>query len=81
MSIEVVRKLMLAQEDSRVATVTIKVHEEVATYLNNQKRRVLSELEENGEMTVQIRGSESVYPEHLAMECFNGKGDQVTLDA
>ncbi|MEM7312233.1 MAG: Rne/Rng family ribonuclease [Planctomycetota bacterium] len=81
MSIEVVRRLMLAQDDSRVSTVTIKVFEEVATYLNNQKRKVLSELEEQGNMTVQIRGSESVYPEHLAMECFNAKGDPVTLDA
>ena len=71
MSIEVVRMLMLAREDPRVRRVTIKVNDEVAAYLNNKKRRVLSELEEDGTMDIQIRGSETAFPEHLAMECYD----------
>ncbi len=71
MSIEVVRMLMLAREDSRVHRVTIKVNDEVAAYLNNKKRRILAELEEEGNMDIQIRSSETVFPEHLAMECYD----------
>lgn len=79
MSIEVIRMLMLAQEDNRVSRVSIRVNDEVAAYLNNKKRRELASLEERGTMTVQIFGSETSFPEHLAMECFNEKGDKVNM--
>ena len=71
MSIEVVRTLMLAREDARVRRVKIKVNDEVAAYLNNKKRRVLAELEDEGQMDIQILGSETAFPEHLAMECYD----------
>ncbi len=79
MSIEVIRKLMLAQEDTRVSRVSIRVNDEVAAYLNNKKRRELASLEERGNMVIQIFGSETAFPEHMAMECFNEKGDRVTM--
>ena len=60
MSIEVVRVLMLASQDSAVALVKLQVHESVAAYLNNRKRREINELEEAGSMTVQIHGSSTV---------------------
>lgn len=81
MSIEVVRMLMLAREDSSVVRVVIKVNDEVAAYLNNKKRRVLTELEEEGTMAVQILGSETAFPEHLVMDCFDDNERAVLLKA
>jgi ribonuclease E len=77
MSIEVVRVLMLASQDSAVALVKLQVHESVAAYLNNRKRREINELEEAGSMTVQIHGSSTVYPEHLELDCQNSDGQTV----
>lgn len=77
MSIEVVRVLMLASQDSAVALVKLQVHESVAAYLNNRKRREINELEEAGNMTVQILGSSTVYPEHLQLDCQNSDGQTV----
>jgi len=72
MAIEVVRLLMFARQQRDVARVTVRVNDEVASYLNNKKRRELAELEENSQLDVQILGSESHYPEHLEIACFDG---------
>ena len=45
MAIEVVRKLHAAHQHEQVARVTVTVEEEVASYLNNKKRRDLVQLE------------------------------------
>lgn len=79
MSIEVVRTLMLALQDDRVARVNVRVNDEVSAYLNNKKRKEIARLEEEGNMTVQVLGSESAYPEHLSMECFNQENDRIEL--
>ena len=44
MAIEVVRLLMFARQQRDVARVTVRVNDEVASYLNNKKRRELAEL-------------------------------------
>jgi len=79
MSIEVVRMLMLARQQNGVSRVTVRVNDEVASYLNNKKRRELSELETNSQLNVQILGSASHYPEHLEIECFDGNERTVEL--
>jgi ribonuclease E len=81
MSIDVIRKLMLASDNPQIARVTIRVHEEVAAYLNNRKRRELTGLEEKGNMLVQILGSEHAYPEHLEITCFDARERQIDLGA
>ena len=43
MSIEVIRMLMLASQQPNVARVTVRVNDEVASYLNNRKRRDISQ--------------------------------------
>jgi ribonuclease E len=73
MSIEVIRQIMLARKDPKVSRVVVHVNDEVAAYLNNRKRRELAELEDQGDMVVQVLGSESAFPESLKMECFDEK--------
>ena len=59
----------------------VKVNDEVATYLNNRKRKEIMELEDDGRITVQILGSESHYPEHLELDIRDGQGHTVQLPA
>jgi ribonuclease E len=79
MSIEVVRMLMLAGQQPNIARVTVRVNDQVASYLNNRKRKEINRLEEEVGMTVQILGSESLYPEHLELECRDAEGRELKL--
>ena len=79
MAIEVVRLLALASQQPKIARVTVRVNDEVATYLNNKKRREIMQLEDDAHMLVQILGSESLFPEHLEIECKDMEGREITL--
>ena len=79
-SIDVVRQLMLAGENKKVVKVTVKVHEEVATYLNSKKKPDLAELEKRGKMSVKITSKDDVYPEFMEMLCKDKNGKAVSLD-
>ncbi len=81
MSIEVIRKLSLAFRNEHIARVTIRVNDLVAAHLNNKKRRDISDMEDRGKMTVQILGSEGLYPEHLEMDCRDEQGEVVEIDS
>ena len=77
MAIEVIRTLYLAAQHRDVSQVTIHVNDEVAAYLNNKKRRELSDMEEQGAMTVQILGDKGAFPEFLEMHCRDADGRDV----
>jgi ribonuclease E len=79
MSIEVIRMLMLASQQPHIARVTVRVNDEVASYLNNRKRKDITQLEDEGQMSVQILGSEDLYPEHLELDCRDDKGQEISL--
>jgi len=79
MAIEVVRMLMLACQQPEATRVTVRVNDEVASYLNNKKRKEVTQLEESAKMTIQILGSESLFPEHLELDCRDNQGREVKL--
>jgi len=79
MAIDVVRTLILAAQQPNVDRTTVWVHDEVATYLNNKKRRELTRIEEEGNMMVQILGDGKMYPEHLEIECRDGAGKETKI--
>src|SRR6185312_6349727 len=56
MAIEVIRLLILASHREDVSKVSINVAEEVATYLNNRKRRELAKIEDTASITIQVFG-------------------------
>ncbi len=72
--------LMLAGQQPNVSRVTVRVNDDVASYLNNRKRKEIIRLEEVGGMTIQILGSESHYPEHMEMDCRDEAGQPIKLD-
>ncbi len=69
MAIEVVRLLILASQREEIARISVTVCDEVASYLNNKKRREIARLEDDGSMSVQIFSREDVSPEFLTVEC------------
>ena len=79
MAIEVIRMLMLAGQQPRCSRVTVRVNDEVSSYLNNRKRKEITALEEEGQMSVQILGSEGLYPEHLEVDCRDADGKEIPL--
>jgi ribonuclease E len=81
MSIEVIRMLSLACRNEHIQRVTVRVNDEVAAFLNNRKRRKIMEMEESGTMTVQILGSDGLFPEHLEIDCRDGHGELVEIDS
>ncbi len=74
MAIEVVRLLILAGQRKEIAQIVVTVADQVAEYLNNNKRRELARLEDVGEMALRVVGVSNVPPEHLALECRDSQG-------
>lgn len=81
MAIEVVRKLIMASHTSGVAKITVTVSEEVATYLNNRKRRELTRLEDDNHLTVLVLGREGLSPEYLKIVCEDDRQRELRFDA
>jgi len=81
MAIEVVRLLILACQDPRIVRATVTVSDDVADYLNNRKRRELTRLEDEGNMTVEVTGTKGVSPEHLVIECRDAEDREVKFPA
>ncbi|MCU0706934.1 MAG: Rne/Rng family ribonuclease [Pirellula sp.] len=79
MSIEVSRLLMLACQQQNASRVVVRVHESVASYLNNRKRREIISLEESTGVSIQILPSETQFPEHLELDCRDKDGGLITL--
>ncbi|WP_437187142.1 Rne/Rng family ribonuclease [Planctomicrobium sp. SH668] len=74
MAIEVVRSLMLSASLPEVAEVRLEVHQRVADYLINKKRRELTNLEEKYGVLVRVQTGATVNPSHLVVKCFNKLG-------
>lgn len=80
MAIEVVRKLQLAVQTPQVAKVTCTVEEEVANYVNNKKRRLLAQIEEQNDLTVLVLGHEGLPPEHVEIQCEDAAGRELRVE-
>jgi ribonuclease E len=80
MAIEVVRVLQLAAHAPRVNRITVRVNDEVSAYLNNKKRKEIIRIEDEAQITLQILGSEGLYPEHLELDCRDAEGREVPMN-
>jgi ribonuclease E len=65
MSIDVMRMLQLAAHRTDVHRIEARVHEDVASYLLNKKRKEITRLEESGNLQVTISAATDVSPETL----------------
>ncbi len=80
MSLDVIRLIQLASCRNYISNVRIRVADGVANFLLNKKRRVISELEVNGNMEVEIFGVHGVAPEMLEIQCFDPHGNEVRIN-
>ncbi len=79
MALEVIRKLIMCAHHERIARISVTVEEEVASYLNNRKRRNLTQLEDEHDLQVMVLSREDVSPEHLKIECEDNSGRDVKV--
>lgn len=79
MAIEVTRNLIAAAQQPKASQVNVRVNEDVAAYLNNKKRREIALIEDDNNVVVHIIGSESVFPEHVEVECKDVEGRRIYL--
>jgi ribonuclease E len=77
MSIDVMRFLQLATHREHVKRIEIRVHEDVALYLLNRKRKEVAQLESAGDKLVNIKNTPGVSPEFLEFLCFDAIDNEV----
>ena len=77
MAIEVMRVLQLSAARTDIARLNVTVHEEVATWINNRKRREVAQFEDTVHIQLHVVGRESVSPEHLVWEASDTSGRTV----
>jgi ribonuclease E len=79
MAIDVMRLLMTHANHPDVSKVTVDVHERVAAFLNNRKRRDITRMEEEYDTAISINALAHVTPEHLKFYCTNEMGTEVRV--
>jgi ribonuclease E len=80
MAIEVIRKLIMCAQQPSVARIAVTVEEEVASYINNRKRRDLTKMEDEHNVQVLVIGREDLSPEFLKFECEDSSGREVRVE-
>jgi ribonuclease E len=80
LSIEVMRLVLASAGHEKVAKIVIEVHDRVGNYLNNRKRKDLTRIEDENEITISIVARADVSFEHLAFRCDDENGREVTLE-
>ncbi len=79
MAIEVIRKIIMCSQQDRITRITVSVEEDVASYLNNRKRRELTRIEDEHSLQVLVMSREDVSPEHLKIVCEDANGREVRV--
>lgn len=77
MAIEVMRTLQLSATRDDIARLNVTVHDEVATWINNRKRREIAQFEDATHVQLHVTGKESASPEHLLIEAWDSSGRTV----
>jgi ribonuclease E len=76
-AIDVMRLLMTAANIKGVSRVNVEIHERVANYLNNRKRREITALEERSSVAISVIVRLDVGPEHVIIRATDEIGNEV----
>lgn len=77
MSIDVMRMLQLAAHRAEIRHISVTVHDDVANYLHNKKRKEVVRLEEAGQVQVTISGKTNLAPETLVFLCYDSNNNEI----
>ncbi len=78
-AIEVMRLVTSNANRQKVRTLKVEVHDRVGEFLNNRKRRILNQLEEQCNATVSINTLSDCSPNHLVLTCQDDNGNTVRI--
>jgi len=73
------RTLMTTVNKTKIARIVLNVHENVANYLNNKRRKDITNLEESAKTSIIINARTDVEPEHLIARCYDDIGNEVNF--
>jgi ribonuclease E len=74
-AIEVMRLLMTVAQREGVRKIIIEVHERVGHYLNNRRRREINQIEDSGNLAINITARTDVSPNHLDCQTQDEQGN------
>jgi ribonuclease E len=77
MAIDTMRLLMTRSTHEGAAKVVVEIHDRVANYLNNKKRREITGIEESCKVTISIIARSDVGPEHLILKILDEAGNEL----
>jgi ribonuclease E len=80
MAIEAVRGLSLASQYDTAVRIEVGVAAEVAEYMMNKKRREITRLEEERNVTIEIHAAQHVMPEYLHVKCTDAEGREIRVE-
>ena len=79
MSLDVMRKLAIATHDQRVVRVEVTVHNDVAGFLNNRKRRQLANLEQQTGKRILIKSGMQMGIDEVRVDLLDVRDGLVTI--
>jgi ribonuclease E len=77
MAIDTMRLLMTRATREGAAKIVVEIHDRVANYLNNKKRREITGIEESSKVTISIIARSDVGPEHLLLKILDEGGNEL----
>jgi ribonuclease E len=77
MAIDTMRLLMTRSTQEGAAKIVVEIHDRVANYLNNKKRREITGIEESCKVTISIIARSDVGPEHLILKILDEAGNEL----
>ncbi|MCG8587173.1 MAG: Rne/Rng family ribonuclease, partial [Pirellulales bacterium] len=80
MAIEAVRGLSLASQYDAAQRIEVNVAPEVAEYMMNKKRREITRLEEERDVTIEIHAAQHAMPEFLQLKCTDAEGREIKVE-
>jgi ribonuclease E len=79
LSIEVMRLVMASAAHEGIARIVIEVHDRVGNYLNNRKRKDITRIEDENEISISIVTKTDVFFEHMTFRAEDSNGREVSL--
>ena len=79
MAIEVMRTLMNVANRGGIQKISIEVHDRVAAFLNNRKRKDVTGLEDSYNVHIAILSRPDVSPEHMIIRCTDEGGAELRI--
>lgn len=77
MAIDTMRLLMTRATREGAAKIVVEIHDRVANYLNNKKRREITGIEESCKVIISIIARSDVGPEHLLLKILDEGGNEL----